>query len=110
MKIYTGKGDNGTAGLLSGERVPKSHERIDAIGDIDELTSSLGLLRVNLTKGGEEIGEEIKRIQSDLFFMGAMVSTWRDAPVLGQLKQIGKEHIDFLEAAIDWVDQKLLPP
>jgi cob(I)alamin adenosyltransferase len=109
MKIYTGKGDNGTAGLLSGERVPKSHERIDAIGDIDELTSSLGLLRVNLPKENEEIGKEIKRIQSDLLYVGALISTWRDAPVLKKLKQINKEHIDFLEAAIDRVDQKMPP-
>jgi cob(I)alamin adenosyltransferase len=48
MKIYTGRGDNGTAGLLSGERISKSHERIEALGDIDELTSALGIVRMSI--------------------------------------------------------------
>jgi cob(I)alamin adenosyltransferase len=107
MKIFTGKGDNGTTGLLSGERVPKSHERINAIGDIDELITTLGLLRVHLPREGEEIGKEIRRIQSDLFHVGALISTWRDSPTLQKLKQIDEEHINFLEAAIDRIDQKL---
>ena len=41
MKIYTGSGDKGKTSLFSGERVPKSHPRIDACGDIDELNSVL---------------------------------------------------------------------
>lgn len=107
MKIYTGRGDDGTAGLLSGERVPKSHERIDAIGDIDELSSALGLLRIYLPATYEEIGKEIRLIQSDLVNMGALIATWRDSPTLQGLKQIQEEHIRFLEAAIDRLDQKL---
>jgi cob(I)alamin adenosyltransferase len=107
MKIFTGKGDNGTTALLSGERVPKSHERIDAIGDIDELTSSLGILRVHLPREDEEIGKEIRRIQSDLFNVGALLSTWRDSPTLQRLTQIGQEQVTFLETAIDRLDQKL---
>ena len=107
MKIFTGKGDNGTTGLLSGERVLKSHERIDAIGDIDELTTTLGLLRVHLPKEDKEVGKEIRQIQSDLFIIGALISTWRDSPTVQNLKQIDKEHIDFLEAAIDRINEKL---
>ena len=57
MKIYTGRGDNGTTELFSGERVPKSHERIDAIGDIDELNSALGLLCVYLLKEKEGVSD-----------------------------------------------------
>ena len=62
MKIYTGKGDNGHAGLVSGERVPKNHERIMALGDIDELSSALGVLRAGLTQETMEADKHIRRI------------------------------------------------
>ena len=43
-KIVTRTGDAGTTGLGDGSRVPKDSARIDAIGGIDELNSTLGLL------------------------------------------------------------------
>ena len=45
MKVYTKTGDDGTTGLLSGERVHKHHVRVKAYGTIDELNSWLGLIR-----------------------------------------------------------------
>ena len=42
MKIYTGVGDKGMTGLFSGERVTKSHMRVAANGEVDELNSFLG--------------------------------------------------------------------
>jgi cob(I)alamin adenosyltransferase len=42
--IYTGTGDRGMTSLFSGERVPKSFERVDAYGDVDELNAVLGVL------------------------------------------------------------------
>ena len=42
MKIYTKTGDEGTTGLLGGERILKSDVRMDAIGTVDELNASLG--------------------------------------------------------------------
>ena len=40
--LYTKKGDDGTTSLVSGARVPKSDDRIDLYGDLDELNSLLG--------------------------------------------------------------------
>ena len=45
MKIYTKTGDKGQTSLVGGKRVPKSHERIEAYGTVDELLSYVGLLR-----------------------------------------------------------------
>jgi cob(I)alamin adenosyltransferase len=104
MKIYTGRGDDGTAGLLSGERVPKSHERIDAFGDIDELSSALGVLRAGLTGEVHETDDDLRRIQSDLLKIGACLAAWRDAPVLERLEKIGDLDIRFLESAIDAIE------
>lgn len=44
MRLFTGKGDQGTTDLL-GARVPKDDPRIELIGTLDETTASLGLAR-----------------------------------------------------------------
>jgi cob(I)alamin adenosyltransferase len=43
-KIVTRTGDGGTTGLATGERIAKAHQRITAMGDVDELNCCLGLL------------------------------------------------------------------
>ena len=44
-KITTRTGDDGTTGLGDGSRIPKDHIRMQAIGDVDELNSHIGVLR-----------------------------------------------------------------
>jgi cob(I)alamin adenosyltransferase len=44
MKIYTGKGDDGSTSLSGGRRVPKHHVRVEAYGTIDELIAWIALL------------------------------------------------------------------
>src|SRR3546814_8356481 len=43
-KIITRTGDAGTTGLATGDRVAKTHPRVAAMGDLDELNSNLGVL------------------------------------------------------------------
>jgi cob(I)alamin adenosyltransferase len=45
IKIYTKGGDKGETSLLGGTRVAKSHERVEAYGNLDELNSFIGLIR-----------------------------------------------------------------
>jgi cob(I)alamin adenosyltransferase len=45
VKIYTKGGDKGETSLLGGTRVMKSHERVEAYGNLDELNSFIGLIR-----------------------------------------------------------------
>lgn len=45
MKIYTKSGDKGKTSLVGGKRVSKSHLRVMAYGDLDELSSYLGLIK-----------------------------------------------------------------
>ena len=45
MKIYTKTGDSGTSSLYNGQRLPKTDDIFDYLGDFDELNSHLGLLK-----------------------------------------------------------------
>ena len=75
MKIYTGTGDRGKTSLFSGERVEKSHPRIEAYGDVDELNSLLGALAAALPGGDPALAADLRRIQSHLFHVGARLAT-----------------------------------
>jgi cob(I)alamin adenosyltransferase len=109
MKIYTGSGDRGKTSLFSGERILKSNERIDAYGDVDELNSFLGLLAAALPQDKPELLAEIRRIQSDLFHIGAWLATTPDSASAKMLDQITDESVTFLEAAIDRMEDELAP-
>ena len=43
--VYTRTGDKGTTGLYTGERVSKCSTRVESYGNLDEITSALGLAR-----------------------------------------------------------------
>src|ERR1051326_4423398 len=69
MKIYTRTGDTGETSLFGGTRVGKDNPRVAAYGDVDELNAHLGLARTNAPDS--EIGNELVRLQRDLFALGA---------------------------------------
>ncbi|MCV2363050.1 cob(I)yrinic acid a,c-diamide adenosyltransferase [Paucibacter sp. DJ1R-11] len=66
--IATRTGDDGSTGLGDGSRVPKNHLRVQAMGDVDELNSNLGVLLAEpLT---EDVRELLVTIQHELFNLG----------------------------------------
>jgi len=67
-KIATRTGDKGTTGLGDGSRIDKDSLRIHAIGDVDELNSTIGLLLCEAMP--EALREELISIQHDLFDVG----------------------------------------
>lgn len=67
-KIATRTGDNGTTGLGDGSRVAKDSLRVQAMGDVDELNSHLGVLMCEDLP--EALRAELMSIQHDLFDMG----------------------------------------
>lgn len=109
MKIYTRGGDQGKTGLFSGERVSKNHGRVEAYGEMDELSSVLGALAAALPENQKNLIEEIRQIQSDLLHAGTLLSTSPDTPSFRSLKPFDPEHTKWLENAIDRMDAALPP-
>ena len=73
MKIYTKTGDDGSTGLFGGRRVGKDDTRVEAYGTIDELNACLGVAVCHL--GDQELATIVRRIQSELFVVGADLAT-----------------------------------
>lgn len=99
-KIYTRTGDDGTTGLGDGTRVAKDSLRVDAMGDVDELNSIIGLM---LTENVPEILTDLlTQVQHDLFNLGGEICI-PDYVILQQA------NIDNLEEAIDTLNDDLAP-
>ena len=105
-KIYTRTGDDGTSGLVDGSRVAKNSLRMQAIGDVDEANSALGVA-IAAIEGGEE-GDilALRRIQNELFDLGADLAT--PDGIEGALR-IQPEQVARLEDEIDAMNDGLEP-
>jgi cob(I)alamin adenosyltransferase len=71
-KITTRTGDQGETGLGDGSRVAKDSARIAALGDVDELNSSIGLLLAESLP--EHVRETLVAVQHDLFDLGGEIA------------------------------------
>ncbi len=105
-RIYTRLGDGGETHLADMSRVRKTHPRIEAYGTVDELNAQLG---VTLTIDGlpAEYAEWLRRIQNDLFDVGADVAAPED-PSKDRLRVI-PEQTAWLEERCDEVNSELKP-
>jgi cob(I)alamin adenosyltransferase len=71
-QIATRTGDDGTTGLGDGTRVPKHHLRVQAMGDVDELNSHIGVLLAEPLP--DDVRELLVVIQHELFNLGGELS------------------------------------
>jgi len=106
FKIYTKGGDKGETSLLGGTRVPKSHARVEAYGNLDELNSFIGLLRDQ--EIAEHYREALVRIQENLFVAEALVARDPDIQATG-LPTLSENDILRLETEIDTMNEALPP-
>ena len=103
-KIYTRTGDSGTTGLGDGSRVTKDDLRITALGDVDELNSTIGVLRAQITASQitdkARWDKSLSLIQHWLFDLGGEVCI----PNYHLLQPVS---IEFLEQEIDCMNEDL---
>ncbi len=102
MKIYTRTGDDGTTGLFSGDRVPKTHARVEAYGAVDELNAALGVARA----GGAQpaVATLLDAVQRQLFKLGADLATPTGSRPIAR---IDAADIRWLETEIDLMTARL---
>jgi cob(I)alamin adenosyltransferase len=99
-KITTRTGDAGETGLGDGARVPKDSPRIQALGDIDELNSCLGLVLAETLP--KPVRAALLQVQHDLFDLGGEVC------IPGHV-MITEAHVLRLEALTGEHNAKLAP-
>jgi cob(I)alamin adenosyltransferase len=91
-QIATRTGDDGTTGLGDGTRVSKDHLRVQAMGDVDELNSSIGVLLAEPLPQG--IRELLVVIQHELFNLGGELS-------IPGYELLGKDAVLHLDQALE---------
>src|ERR1700675_3661799 len=99
-KIVTRTGDAGTTGLGDGSRVTKDAQRIEAIGEVDELNSTLGLLLSETLS--EPCASVLIDVQHDLFDLGGELS------IPGHFT-VTDAHVLRLDAAVERFNADLSP-
>ena len=110
-RIYTRGGDAGETSLGDGARVPKHDARVAAYGAVDEANAAIGVAR---TQASGEIDEMLRRIQNDLFDLGADLcrpGTGGDGALRmspGQVERLEAE-IDRINGGLAALDSFVLP-
>lgn len=109
-RIYTRTGDDGTSGLADFSRVSKTDPRLIAYADCDETNATLGLVMA-LGAPPAQIGVVIRRVQNELFDLGADLAT--PIPVgaadLPHVLRVTQDYVDRLEADCDTYNAQLSP-
>lgn len=99
-KIATRTGDGGTTGLGDNTRVPKSDPRVQAMGDVDELNSHIGLLLCEPMPDG--VRTLLVEVQHELFNLGGELS-------IPGMSLLGDSAVLALDAALER-HNAVLPP
>jgi cob(I)alamin adenosyltransferase len=108
-KIYTKKGDQGETCLVSGEKVLKSHVRLESYGTLDELNSTIGLAISHMNSSLQKkelfkfLGDILFQIQNDLFNIGSQLAC-ADPKLQKKLPNLANDDVLKLEEKIDELD------
>jgi cob(I)alamin adenosyltransferase len=100
VRIYTRTGDAGETSLGSGQRVPKSHPRVQSYGELDEVNSWVGAVRAFGVP--EEADHHLERVQRALFSLGAVLAGSRRSGLSADAQDVG-----WLERWIDRMSEEL---
>jgi len=76
-RIYTGKGDDGTTGLLYGGRVRKDDAVIEANWAVDEAQATLGLIRAEAERESE-LDDLLVQLERELYVLMSELATAPD--------------------------------
>ena len=99
--ISTRRGDDGTTTLLGAGRMSKNDARIIVLGDVDEASSFLGLVRA---EASGDLAGLLLALQRLLYrLMG-------DVAMPGEENQVGESDIEYLDGVLEeWRDRTEIP-
>jgi cob(I)alamin adenosyltransferase len=113
-RVYTRRGDHGETDLVGAERTSKIAPRIEAYGTVDELNAAIGAARafnaaeIDRAPACHELDAILRRLQSELFDLGAELATppaaWRPG-----LFRVGPAEVTALEQRMDACQDDLEP-
>ena len=106
-KIYTRTGDDGHTSLGK-KRVAKDDALIEALGTIDELNSSLGLI-LAFNVEHPHIREDLIQIQHELFDLGAELIMPERVVIIAEKITRLEHSLDKLNADLPMLQEFLLP-
>ncbi len=107
-RIYTRTGDDGTTSLGDFSRTTKNDPRLIAYADTDEANAALGM-SVSTGELPEQMAAVVRRVQNDLFDVGADLCTPLRASYQHPPLRVKAEWIDDLEADCDAFNEPLAP-
>lgn len=113
-RIYTRTGDDGTTGMVGGQRIRKDAPRIETYGTVDELSTVVGIVRAELRPllathaRAARLDVWLAWVQDALFNLGSDLATlrkdrWEGMPLIEASDAVA------LERAIDEADANLEP-
>lgn len=124
-KIYTKVDDKGQTGLLGGQKVLKSHARIQTYGTVDELNSVLGWVRValhgqvqGLSKSSGQTNSidalaaleaDLEKLQNWLFDLGGLLAAEPADQQKFSLAPVRPGQITWMEERIDAATGQMQP-
>ncbi len=109
--MWTGKGDDGTSGLLYGGREPKTSPRFEAVGAVDEAQASIGVARAEAASGSELDGMLVA-LERDLWVLMAELATAAEhrSKLTAGAALVSQEMLVALETVIVDVSSRFDPP
>ena len=96
-RIYTRGGDKGKTSLGNGQRVKKTHIRMEAMGSVDEVNACIGVI-VSYLEKNDPVYITLCAIQNDLFDIGAD---------LCMPETQGRPKLKLSETAVQWIEQQI---
>ncbi len=104
--FFTGRGDDGTTGLLGDERLPKYDLRLETLGTLDEATAVIGLARAACKLPASR--KLLLQVQRDLYAL--MAEAAASPETAEKFQHIGSRHVAWLEEQIEAIGRAVEMP
>lgn len=110
-RLYTGKGDDGTTGLLFGGRVPKDSAHPRAVGAVDEAQAAIGVARALCERDGI-LDRQLTQVCRDLWVLMGELATLPEnhAKLADGQTRVSAAMVGALEAMVDDVGERFEAP